>query len=63
MSQIPDVVVAFDFLPDGILKYDVDLIVMGVNHASSPKTTAHLPWVAVHEVIANARCPVLTVCV
>ena len=58
----PEFLVTYDFLPDGILKYDVDLIVMGVNHAAFPRTAAHLPWVAAHEVIGNSRCPVLTVC-
>jgi nucleotide-binding universal stress UspA family protein len=62
LAQAPEFLVSYDFLPDGILKYDVDLIVMGVNHAASPRTAAHLPWVAAHEVIGNARCPVLTVC-
>jgi nucleotide-binding universal stress UspA family protein len=62
LGQAPEFLVSYDFLPDGILKYDVDLIVMGVNHTGSPKTAAHLPWVAAHEVIGNARCPVLTVC-
>jgi nucleotide-binding universal stress UspA family protein len=62
LAQAPEFLVTYDFLPDGILKYDVDIIVMGVNHAASPKAAAHLPWVAAHEVIGHARCPVLTVC-
>jgi len=61
LAHAPELKVTYDFLPDGILKYDADMIVMGVNHTASPRAAAHLPWVAAHEVIGNARCPVLTV--
>jgi len=61
----PDFVVGTDFLAEGILtaveKYRVDLIVMGANHAASPRTAAHIPWTAIHEVLRDAPCPVLTV--
>jgi nucleotide-binding universal stress UspA family protein len=38
----------------------VDLIVMG-SHAGGPMAT-HLPWTTLHDVLRNARSPVLTVC-
>ena len=55
------------FAPDGILKtafeQQADLIVMGVSKASTMMTAlkAHIPWTTAHEVVRNARCPVLTV--
>jgi len=65
LEQPPDYVVGTDFLPEGILmaaeKYQVGLIIMGANHPASARVAAHNPWTAVHEVISNARCPVLTV--
>ncbi len=65
LEQPPQFIVGTDFLGDGILttvrQYKVDLIVMGANHAASPKIAAHIPWSAVHEVVCDATCPVLTV--
>jgi nucleotide-binding universal stress UspA family protein len=64
LAQEPKYVVGTDFLAEGILtasaKYNVDLIVMGANQTSS-KMAAHVPWSAVHEVVRDAPCPVLTV--
>jgi nucleotide-binding universal stress UspA family protein len=64
LAQEPKYVVGTDFLAEGILtasgKYNVDLIVMGANRTSS-KMAAHIPWSAVHEVVRDAPCPVLTV--
>jgi len=64
LAQEAKFVVGTDFLAEGILtasaKYNVDLIVMGANRASS-KMAAHIPWSAVHEVVRDARCLVLTV--
>jgi nucleotide-binding universal stress UspA family protein len=37
-----------------------DLLVMGANHAASPRWAAHIPWSAAHEVIRQAWCPVMT---
>jgi nucleotide-binding universal stress UspA family protein len=58
-------VVGSDFLTEGVLnasaKFKVDLIVMGASRAASAKVAAHLPWAAVHEVLRDAPCPVLTV--
>jgi nucleotide-binding universal stress UspA family protein len=60
-----ELVVGTEFLPEGILmasaKFRVDLIVMGANRTASAKAAAHIPWSAVHEVVRNAPCPVLTV--
>jgi nucleotide-binding universal stress UspA family protein len=64
LAQEPKFVVGTDFLAEGILtasgKYNVDLIVMGANRTSS-KMAAHIPWSAVHEIVRDAPCPVLTV--
>ena len=61
----PEYIVGTNFLADRVLmavdRLKVDLIVMGANHAASPRTAAHVPWSAVHEVLRNAPCPVLTV--
>lgn len=65
LEQEPEYVVGMDFLPEGILttaaERKADLIVMGANRVLSPRAVAHLPWVAVNEVVRNAACPVLTV--
>jgi len=60
----PEYLVGTDFLPGGMLavaaKFKVDLIVMGANAKASAKVAAHVPWTAVHEVLVQAPCPVLT---
>jgi nucleotide-binding universal stress UspA family protein len=60
-----DLMVEFDFVPEGILRVAseraVDLIVMGVKRSSTARTVAHLPWAIAHEVVCQAKCPVLTV--
>lgn len=65
LSQAPEFIVGTDFLAEGILtaasQFKVDLIVMGANHAASARIAAHIPWTAVHEVVQEAPCPVLTV--
>ncbi|MGC1450877.1 MAG: universal stress protein [Candidatus Sulfotelmatobacter sp.] len=65
LDQEPEFVVGTDFLAEGVLtasnKFKVDLIVMGANRAVSARVAAHIPWTAVHEVVRNATCPVLTV--
>jgi nucleotide-binding universal stress UspA family protein len=65
LEQEVEFVVGTDFLPEGILiasaKFKVDLIVMGANRTASAKAAAHIPWSAVHEVVRDAPCPVLTV--
>ena len=58
--------VQFDLAATAILAsardHKADLIVMGVHHARLPRVDAHLPGTTACEVIANAHCPVLTVC-
>lgn len=65
LTQEVKYVVGTDFLTEGILnasaKFKVDLIVMGANRTASAKMAAHIPWAAVHEVLRDAPCPVLTV--
>jgi nucleotide-binding universal stress UspA family protein len=65
LEQEPEYVVGRDFLTEGILaaasKFEAGLIVMGSNWSPLAKLAAHLPWTAVHEVIHDASCPVLTV--
>ncbi|MGP0019261.1 MAG: universal stress protein [Candidatus Sulfotelmatobacter sp.] len=65
LEQEPRYVVGTDFLAEGILtasvKFGIDLIVMGANHAASARMAAHTPWTSVHEVIRHAPCAVLTV--
>jgi len=61
----PVYIVETNFLPDGILDaaavHSSDLIVMGANQTHSPRMAAHLPWTVLHEVMRQARCPILTV--
>jgi nucleotide-binding universal stress UspA family protein len=64
LEQEVEYVAGTDFLAEGVLaasgKFKVDLIVMGANRTASAKAAAHIPWAAVHEVVRNAPCPVLT---
>ena len=61
----PEFVVRFDLPSEGILRLagerDVDLIVMGVRKSAEGAITEHLPWPVASQVVAEARCPVLTV--
>ena len=65
LKHEPEYIVGTNFLAEGLLmavdRLNVDLIVMGANHAASPRTASHVPWSAIHEVLRNAPCPVLTV--
>lgn len=65
LKREPEYVVGTEFLAEGILtaaaKFKADLIVMGANRAGSARVAAHVPWTAVHEVLTNTSCPVLTV--
>lgn len=65
LIQAVKYVVGTDFLTEGILnasaKFKVDLIVMGASRTPSAKMAAHIPWAAVHEMLRDAPCPVLTV--
>lgn len=52
---------------EGILhvaeQHNADLIVLGVLHSSQAGASAraHLPWATAHQVVAHAKCPVMTV--
>ena len=65
LASPPKIVVGRDFLPEGVLgtaaRYKVELIVMGANQVPSARMAAHAPWALTHDVIHEARCPVLTV--
>jgi len=65
LAHNPNYVVASAPAAEGILRaaaeQNVGLIVMGANHGASPRAAAHIPWAVVHQVICEARCPVLTV--
>ena len=64
-SEPPEFLVKTDFLPEGVLdtaaEHDVDLIVMGASRTAVPRLVSHIPWAVTYHVIAEARCPVLTV--
>ena len=61
----PEFVARFDFPLEGILgmaqEREVDLIVMGVRKSDETAVADHLPWPISSQVVAQARCPVLTV--
>jgi nucleotide-binding universal stress UspA family protein len=65
LTSQPTYVVRTGFLPEGVLAtaaaHDVNLIVMGANRKPTPRMSARLPWALTHNVICEARCPVLTV--
>jgi len=63
LQYVPETLLEFGNAPDRILKAaaerEADMIILG---ARSPELgTTHLPWSAAHHVIAQARCPVLTI--
>jgi len=62
LAYTPEIVMEFGSAPRCILKMaaerEADLIVLGAHPAD---LTTHLPWSTVHEVMAHAPCPVLTV--
>jgi len=62
----PEAVVEFGDPSYGTLdvarEQKADLIVLAVRPAKDhPSMSAHSPWATAHQVIAGARCPVLTV--
>jgi nucleotide-binding universal stress UspA family protein len=61
----PEFVARFEFPVEGILRLaeerDVNLIVMGVRKSGKIAMQQHLPWPIASRVVAQARCPVLTV--
>jgi nucleotide-binding universal stress UspA family protein len=65
LASKPEYIVETSFLPEGILDvarmHESELIVMGANRTRSPRIAAHLPWTVIHDVLCEAKCPVLTV--
>ena len=61
----PEFVVETGLPPEGILRAaassKAELIVMGARRTPTARAAAHSPWGLTHEVICQARCPVLTV--
>jgi nucleotide-binding universal stress UspA family protein len=61
----PEFAVRFEFPVEGILRLagerDVNLIVMGVRKSGETTMPEHMPWPIASQVVAQARCPVLTV--
>ena len=62
LQFVPEELVEFGSAHERILKVsadrDADLIVIGTRPEVG---TTHLPWTTTHQVIAHAKCPVLTV--
>ncbi len=65
LAEEPEYIVGAEFLQEAILEAahtrQIDLIVMGANRTNAARIAAHIPWTAVHEVVCEAPCPVLTV--
>jgi len=62
LAYAPEIVMEFGTAWQAIVnraeEFDADLIVLGAR----PKDgTTHVPWSTVHQVVAHAKCPVLTV--
>lgn len=62
LTHAPEIVVEVGSVPECIVKVarerEADLIVLGAHPAN---LTTHVPWTTVHDVVAHAPCPVLTV--
>lgn len=62
VAYVPEVIIEFGSPWQAIVnkaaERDADLIVLGAQAGSG---TTHLPWSTVHQVVARATCPVLTV--
>ena len=61
-AYAPEIVMEFGSAPECIVntaaEREADLIVLGAHPA---ERATHLPWSTVHQVVAHATCPVLTV--
>ena len=61
----PEFVVRFGIPSEKILQValetKVDLIILGLRHASLAGTISHMPWATAYEIACGAGCPVLTV--
>ncbi len=65
LANEPEYVVASESLSEGILAAaatcQAELIVIGANRSRSARLTAHVPWTLTHDILCQAKCPVLTV--
>lgn len=65
LANEPECVVASESLSEGILAAaatcQAELIVIGANRSRSARLTAHVPWTLTHDILRQAKCPVLTV--
>jgi nucleotide-binding universal stress UspA family protein len=65
LAHEPKILASTEFLPEGILNAakvnKADLIVMGANPSKFARVAAHDPWTVCHTILAEAKCPVLTV--
>ena len=65
LAVMPKYLVETGFQAEGILSvaamHKADLIVMGANEVRSARLASHIPWAVTHQVLCEARCPVLTV--
>jgi nucleotide-binding universal stress UspA family protein len=62
----PEFIVRFEFPAEGIVRLarerEADLIVMGIKRSPENTISGHSPWAVASQVVAEANCPVLTVC-
>jgi nucleotide-binding universal stress UspA family protein len=42
-------------------EFNADLIIMGMHSTHALVAATHFPWTVAHQIICQARCPVLTV--
>lgn len=65
LAHEPKIVASTEFAPEGILNAakvnKADLIVMGATSSKFAHAAAHDPWTVCHTILAEAKCPVLTV--
>jgi nucleotide-binding universal stress UspA family protein len=65
LQYSPETVLEFGEAPKCILKAaeerETDLLILGARSAEDLVGSTHLPWSTTHQVIAHAKCPVLTV--
>lgn len=65
LSPAPSLLVDIGLAPGVIAaaarRENADLIVMGVKHTDHPWLSSHAAWVTIHQVLAQAACPVVTV--
>jgi len=65
LAHEPRILAGAEFAPEGILNAakvnKADLIVMGANPSKFAHAAAHDPWTVCHTILAEAKCPVLTV--